>query len=113
MTAGLARVYQSFVFPLPRESLLRMALPAAILISACSCTLLSRSPLLRTETAVRFLDADKGLIADPSGRLPYQKWRMSEWHDDMRHIWLVGNHDFRRSNQVELIFYFHGMHSPD
>ena len=31
----------------------------------------------------------------------------------MRFIWLVGNHDYRKSDSVELVFYFHGMHSKD
>jgi len=31
----------------------------------------------------------------------------------MRHIWIVGDYDFRKSKDVELILYFHGMHSKD
>jgi len=31
----------------------------------------------------------------------------------MRHVWVVGNHDFRKYDRVELILYFHGMHSKD
>ena len=53
------------------------------------------------------------LICAPSGEIPYQKWRIPPWHEDMRHIWVVGNYDFRHFDNVELILYFHGMHSKD
>jgi hypothetical protein len=31
----------------------------------------------------------------------------------MRYVWVVGPQDFRKSDEVELILYFHGMHSKD
>ena len=38
---------------------------------------------------------------------------MSSWDDDLRYVWLVGDYDFRKSRSVEIILYFHGMHSKD
>jgi len=59
------------------------------------------------------LDSDRGLLTSESGEVPYQRWRVPPWDDDMRFIWIVGNYDFRRFDNVELILYFHGMHSKD
>jgi hypothetical protein len=38
---------------------------------------------------------------------------MGSWHGDLRHVWLVGDYDFRKTDSVEIILYFHGMHSKD
>jgi hypothetical protein len=59
------------------------------------------------------LSQDDGLIASPSGDVPYQAWRVPPWDNKMRYVWLVGNYDFRRFDKVEIILYFHGMHSKD
>lgn len=83
----------------------------AILLS--SCTLLTHSAYLATETDTPMMKPDEALIAAPSGRIPYQRWRIPPWSKEMRFIWVVGNHDFRRHDGVELVFYFHGMHSKD
>lgn len=52
-------------------------------------------------------------MCSSSGEVPYQIWRVPPWHQDMRHIWIVGNYDFRKAKDVEMILYFHGMHSKD
>lgn len=78
-----------------------------------SCTLLTHSPYLAAQTRTPMMGPDDALIAAPSGRVPYQRWRIPPWSRDMRFIWVVGNHDFRRHDDVELVFYFHGMHSKD
>jgi hypothetical protein len=80
---------------------------------ACSCTLLAHSPRLKKQITIPVLNRGRGLIVSPSGRVPYQRWRIPSWGNDLRYVWLVGYHDFRRSNRVELILYFHGMHSKD
>ncbi len=78
-----------------------------------SCTLLAHSPYLAVDTRIPMMRDQDSLIAAPSGLVPYQRWRIPPWSGNMRFIWLVGNHDFRRNDEVELVFYFHGMHSKD
>jgi len=92
---------------------LRIFVLAAVLLATCSCTLLTHSPYLVQHTRVPFLQEDQGLIVSPSGHLPYQRWRIYPWDEELRYVWLSGNYDFRRSQRLELILYFHGMHSKD
>ncbi len=104
----------SRVEPCPRSPL-PFRLPFLVLAGffLCSCTLLSQSPFLARASEIPLLKESSPLISDPSGRVPYQRWRVPPWNKDMRYIWMVGNYDFRRSDRVELVLYFHGMHSKD
>ncbi len=92
---------------------LRLPLLIVIAFLLCSCTLLSQSPLLVRTSEIPVLENDHLLISESSGRVPYQRWRIPPWDEDMRYVWMVGNYDFRRFDQVEMILYFHGMHSKD
>jgi len=96
---------------------IRDFLPFLALIAAsvmmCSCTLFTHSPYITQRTSVRALGNDAGLITSSSGEVPYQRWRVPQWDDDLRYVWMVGNHDFRRFDNVEIILFFHGMHSKD
>jgi len=78
-----------------------------------SCTLITHSPRLVRETSIPMLSSDRGIVSSPSGSVPYQRWRVPSWTHDMRYVWVVGNHDFRKFDQVDLILYFHGMHAKD
>lgn len=91
----------------------RLALILSACLWACSCTLLRQSAYLAQRTQLPILEEDRGLVTAPGGKIPYQKWRVPPWDDELRYVWLVGSHDFRRFDQVELILYFHGMHSKD
>ncbi|MFH1116176.1 MAG: hypothetical protein V1792_19870 [Pseudomonadota bacterium] len=88
-------------------------LAVAPLLLLCSCTLISHSPYVSRLTTVPVLNESRSLICSSTGELPYQKWRVPPWHEEMRHLWIVGDYDFRKSDNVELILYFHGMHSKD
>jgi hypothetical protein len=79
----------------------------------CSCTLFAHSPYLAQRATIPVLEKNQGLITNKYGELPYQRWRVKPWDGDMRYIWLAGNYDFRKCDQVEMILYFHGMHSQD
>jgi hypothetical protein len=69
--------------------------------------------MLLNKTVIPLLNNDDALITSPSGQVPYQKWRLRSWEDGMRYVWVVGHHDFRKYDHVELILYFHGMHAGD
>lgn len=86
---------------------------AAACLPLSSCTLLTRFPSLAEQSTIPTLDRNRGFLTSPSGRIPYQRWRVPSWSDDMRYVWVVGNHDFRKFDQVEIILYFHGMQSKD
>lgn len=92
-----------------------LLLSALIVVSflMCSCTLLSHSPYIAQRTFLPEMADNRGLITAPSGEVPYQRWRVPPWDDNFRYVWLVGNHDFRRFDNVEIILFFHGMHSKD
>lgn len=92
---------------------LRLCLGMAVCLWACSCTLMSHSPYLLQKTVIPRLEGDRGLIVAKNGQIPYQRWRIPSWDDEMRYVWMVGDHDFRSSDRVEIILYFHGMHSKD
>jgi hypothetical protein len=94
-------------------AVLRLGLLIALAVVACSCTLLRHSPYLCQKTSIPLLHEKQGLITSASGEIPYQKWRIPPWDDEMRYCWIMGNYDFRKFDQVELILYFHGMHSKD
>lgn len=91
----------------------RLVLSIATVMLTCSCTLLGHSPYLCQETHVPVLEYNQGLITEASGEVPYQRWRIPPWDEDMRYCWVVGNYDFRKFDQVEMVLYFHGMHSKD
>jgi hypothetical protein len=78
-----------------------------------SCTFLAQSPHLKQTTEVPVLDRETRLVAAPDGTIPYQRWRIPSWDDDLRYVWVVGNHNFRNADKLELILFFHGMHSSD
>lgn len=90
-----------------------LVLICAVLICNSSCTLLSQSPYLLQRTQIPVLEDQRGLVTRSDGQIPYQKWRIPPWDDDLKYVWLVGSHDFRKCDRVELILYFHGMHSKD
>jgi hypothetical protein len=92
---------------------LRLACLAVLAFSFCSCTILAHSPYIVQRTHVPVLKEGQGLVVSQAGRVPYQRWRISSWDDDLRYVWLVGDYDFRKSDSVEIILYFHGMHSKD
>jgi hypothetical protein len=91
--------------------LLPVLLAAAAL--TCSCTIISQSPLARLECALPALDGTREIIAADSGEIPYQRWTLPDWNEDLRYVWMVGNYDFRKHKSVEIILFFHGMHSKD
>lgn len=80
---------------------------------ATSCTLLAQSPYLLSKSRIHSLEKGHGLLVSHDGQVPYQRWRIPEWNQKMAHIWVVGSHDFRKKDSLELILYFHGMHSKD
>ena len=83
------------------------------MLSVCSYSLISQSSVISKAASVSALDEDQPLESRPDGEIPYQRWRISPWDDDLKYIWLVGNYDFRKTDQVEIILYFHGMGSKD
>lgn len=97
----------------PACGALRLAMLVAGAMLFCSCTLLTHSPYMIQRTHVPVLRDSQGLVVSQSGRIPYQRWRMGSWHGDLRYVWLVGDYDFRKTDSVEIILYFHGMHSKD
>jgi hypothetical protein len=101
----------------PRRGLLGgiafCALKLAPIVLLSSCALLAHSPRIRQASEIPMLVEKRGLMTTPSGEIPYQRWRIEPWGDDMRYVWIVGSHDFRKVDNAELILYFHGMHSKD
>ncbi len=97
------------------RSPLHLRLPFLVVAAffLCSCTILSQSPFLARASEIPLLKGNGPLVTDSSGQVPYQRWRVPPWDTDMRYIWMVGNYDFRRSDRVEIVLYFHGMHSKD
>ncbi len=91
----------------------RTIIPALMVCAFSSCTLLAQSPHLSQVTKISILKGKQGLITGGGGELPYQRWRLTPWDSDMRYMWLVGNYDFRKADSVDLVLYFHGMHSKD
>lgn len=83
------------------------------LISLSSCSLISQSPAILKNASVSALDEEQPMESDQAGEIPYQRWRISPWDDDLKYVWLVGNYDFRQTDKVEIILYFHGMGSKD
>ncbi|HMK33629.1 MAG TPA: hypothetical protein VK463_01085 [Desulfomonilaceae bacterium] len=91
----------------------RLAATLAAAVLTCSCTLLTHSPYICQRTDIPLLKNRQGLITSHSGQIPYQRWRIPPWDEEMRYCWVVGNYDFRKFDQVEIVLYFHGMHSKD
>ena len=56
---------------------------------------------------------DRALLVNQKGEIPYQRYRVGPWDDEFRYVWIVGDYDFRKFDNVELILYFHGMSSKD
>jgi hypothetical protein len=92
-----------------------LALPAVFAAIFCtsSCTLLTHSPYLSSTSRLLHLQKGQGLLATSGGEVPYQRWRLPQWSNNLTYVWMVGNHDFRKSDSVDMILYFHGMHSKD
>jgi hypothetical protein len=108
-TGSVSPVNSYYRFPL----FLRLPFLIVTAFFLCSCTLLSQSPLLARMTEMPVLKDGHRLISETSGRVPYQRWKAPPWDKEMRYVWMVGDYDFRRFDRVELILYFHGMHSKD
>lgn len=96
-----------------RSATLRLFCFALVVFPVCSCSLLSQSPVLSQNASVNLLDEERPLESALNGEIPYQRWRINPWDDEHRYVWLVGNYDFRKTDQVEIILYFHGMGSKD
>jgi hypothetical protein len=94
------------------------ALWVGLVLTVCltvlpSCALLAHSPYAKGKTKIHNLKKGAGLLVSNEGEVPYQKWRIPNWNHSNAYIWLVGKHDFRKFKTVDMIFYFHGMHSKD
>lgn len=92
---------------------LRLLVLFLCLISVSSCSLISQSSLISKTASVNPLEEEQALESEPTGGIPYQRWRISPWDEDLKYVWLVGNYDFRHTDKVEIILYFHGMGSKD
>ncbi|MGC8660752.1 MAG: hypothetical protein ACP5U1_16945 [Desulfomonilaceae bacterium] len=77
-----------------------------------SCSLVSYSLAIRNYMDVPQLN-NRRLVVNEKGQIPYQRYRVRPWDDNYRYVWVVGDYDFRKSRQIELILYFHGMSSKD
>ncbi len=108
-----ARAYPSSRFIGHARFGVLLACFAAVCCSLCSCTLFTHFPRFAEQATIPALDPNKGFLTSSSGRVPYQRWRPPFWSEDMRYLWVVGNHDFRQFDEVEIVLYFHGMHSKD
>jgi len=84
----------------------------ALVTSLGSCSLVSYSMAVRNHMDIPEL-TEKHLVTDNNGEIPYQRYRLDPWSDDFRYVWIVGNYDFRKFDNLELILYFHGMSSKD
>ena len=74
-----------------------------------NCLLLTRCTRPHRHTEAR----RPGLLVNQKGEIPYQRYRVGPWDDEFRYVWIVGDYDFQKFNNVELILYFHGMSSKD
>lgn len=83
------------------------------LITLGSCSALAHSPYLKGKTKIHDLKKGEGLLVTREGEVPYQRWRIPQWNHTNAYVWTVGDYDFRKFRTVDLIFYFHGMHSKD
>jgi len=83
------------------------------ILSCTSCTILAASPLLIQQTTIPVLKQHTALAVSHDGKVPYQRWRIPPWDDNLRYVWLVGDYDYRKHDSVEIILYFHGMHAKD
>jgi hypothetical protein len=95
-----------------RSGVLAILVGAACLC-ASSCTLFSHSPNLVQKLSIPTLERSRGLVSAPTGKIPYQRWKTKAWDEELRYVWVVGNHDFRKFDHVDIVLYFHGMHSKD
>ncbi len=86
---------------------------AFLSVFTCSCSLTTLSPYVVRETTIPVLTEDAALICSQDGQVPYQKWRVPPWDEEMRYVWIAGHYNFKRFRDVELVLYFHGMHSKD
>ena len=77
-----------------------------------SCSLVSNSLAVRDYMEIPTLKEHTFLV-DASGEVPYQRYRISPWDNDFKYVWLVGDYNFRKFDNIELILYFHGMSSKD
>jgi len=65
------------------------------------------------QTTIPVLRSNTGIAVSDTGAIPYQRWRIPPWDENLRYVWLVGNYDFRKHDSVEIVLYFHGMHAKD
>ncbi len=114
-------VFTEFAPQLPQKSrrmrtllrLLSLLFAFVAFLLATSCTLLTQSPYLIQKTRIPSLEEGQSVRVSRFGHVPYQKWRIAPWDDELRYVWMVGNYDFRRCDGVDLILYFHGTHPRD
>ncbi len=95
------------------QAVVLIAVMLSVMMSLSSCSLISQSSVLSRNASVNILEEDQSLESDSGGAIPYQRWRINPWDKDLKYIWLVGDYDFRRTDKVEIILYFHGMGSKD
>jgi hypothetical protein len=93
--------------------LLRLCVAGLCIACVASCSIVASSPKLAREASIPLLKTGDALRTTDSGAVPYQRLRLPGWSDNLRYVWVVGPHDFRKSDQVELVLYFHGMHEKD
>lgn len=77
-----------------------------------SCSIVSYSVAVRDYMNIPKLK-ERHFHVNEKGEIPYQRYRVGPWDDEFRYVWLVGDYDFRKVNNIELILYFHGMASKD
>ncbi len=99
--------------PRPGWPVLHAVLCVSGLLLLGSCTLLAHSPNIARESSIPVLRPSQGFKVSADGKIPYQRLRIHPWSGGSRYVWVVSNHDLRRTDQVEMILYFHGMQSKD
>lgn len=109
-TPNIVKRGQSFrAFPY----VLTLTILVIALVFAPPFTILSHSKNVSAKAKVHNLRKGEGLLITREGAVPYQRWRIPQWNHSKAYFWTVGAYDFRKSDSVDLIFYFHGMHSKD
>ena len=91
---------------------LRAFLIFVIIAPLFSCSIVSYSLAVRDHMDIPKLRG-RALLVNQKGEIPYQRYRVGPWDDEFRYVWIVGDYDFRKFDNVELILYFHGMSSKD
>jgi hypothetical protein len=89
------------------------AIAVTVLCGLIITAAVAPSPLFADDGPPSFLRKKQGLNTAEDGSIPYQKWRIADWHEDKRYVWVAGHHDFANATGIDLILYFHGMHAKD